>query len=68
MAKHTGTIISNGTVEGQLQPTVQMSGTLNTEVLRGYSAYQVAVSQGFNGTQEEWLESLKDARFFNLMI
>ena len=26
---------------------------------RGYSAYEVAVRNGFKGTEEEWLESLK---------
>ena len=28
------------------------------EVVRGYSAYQVAVMNGFEGTEEEWLRSL----------
>lgn len=28
---------------------------------RGYSAYEIAVQQGFEGTEEEWLESLKGA-------
>ena len=28
------------------------------EVVRGYSAYQVAVLNGFDGTEEEWLRSL----------
>lgn len=27
--------------------------------LRGYSAYEIAVINGFEGTEEEWLESLK---------
>lgn len=27
--------------------------------LRGYSAYEVAVANGFDGTKEEWLASLK---------
>lgn len=31
--------------------------TLNT--LRGYSAYEVALINGFEGTEEEWLASLK---------
>lgn len=26
---------------------------------RGYSAYEIAVQHGFEGTEEEWLESLK---------
>lgn len=28
------------------------------QVLRGYSAYEVAVQNGFEGTEEEWLASL----------
>ena len=28
---------------------------------RGYSAYEIAVQNGFEGTEEEWLESLKGA-------
>ena len=31
------------------------------EVVRGYSAYQVAVMNGFDGTEEEWLLSLRGA-------
>ena len=38
--------------------------TLNGEInrlyeLRGYNAYEVAVLEGFEGTREEWLASLK---------
>lgn len=29
---------------------------------KGYSAYEIAVAQGFNGTEAEWLESLKGER------
>lgn len=28
------------------------------QVLRGYSAYDIAVQNGFEGTEEEWLASL----------
>lgn len=28
------------------------------QVLRGYSAYEIAVQNGFEGTEEEWLASL----------
>ena len=37
----------------------QLSGNLSNEVLRGFSAYEVAVQFGFKGSEEEWLESLK---------
>lgn len=36
----------------------QLSGNLSNEVLRGFSAYEVAVQLGFEGSEEEWLESL----------
>lgn len=32
---------------------------LQLQEWRGYSAYEVAVQNGFDGTQKEWLESLK---------
>lgn len=36
---------------------VQMDMQLNT--YRGYSAYELAVKNGFAGTLEEWLQSLR---------
>lgn len=41
-----------------------MSNTLRGKVkeinfYRGYNAYEIAVINGFNGTEKEWLESLK---------
>lgn len=33
--------------------------TLEMEEWRGYSAYEVAVRNGYEGTEKEWLESLK---------
>lgn len=36
-----------------------MGATINLGRVVGYSAYEVAVQNGFVGTEEEWLESLK---------
>ena len=36
--------------------TVKMEGI--RQVLRGYSAYEIAVQNGFTGSEEEWLASL----------
>ena len=36
-----------------------LKGTLDGPLLRGYSAYALAVENGFKGTVAEWLESLK---------
>ena len=35
-------------------------GTLGGKLIRGYSAYEIAVQHGFEGTETEWLESLGD--------
>lgn len=32
---------------------------LQLESWRGYSAYEVAVNNGFEGTEQDWLDSLK---------
>ena len=37
-----------------------MRGAIDkTKVARGYSAYEIAVINGFEGTEEEWLASLR---------
>ena len=52
-------ILSNpSALEGALSNPDLLNGTLSNEVLRGYSAYQIAVFNGYVGTVEEWLESL----------
>ena len=40
-------------------PALPLEGTFDGPVVRGYSAYAIAVQNGFVGTIEEWLESLK---------
>lgn len=45
-------------LSGTLSPVSSMSGALTNKTLRGYSAYQLAVLSGFEGTLEEWLEGL----------
>lgn len=34
-----------------------LKGTLSGQLVRGYSAYTIAVQNGFQGTEKEWLES-----------
>jgi hypothetical protein len=47
-------------LEGKVKATRKLRGKINRlEILRGYSAYEVAVNNGFEGTAEEWLASLK---------
>ena len=38
---------------------MSLQGTLSTSATRGLSAYELAVKNGFKGTETEWLESLK---------
>lgn len=46
-------------LNGQLSNPQVLNGTLSNEILRGYSAYQIAVMLGFEGTEAEWIESLR---------
>ena len=39
-----------------------LSGTLAGQLLRGYSAYDIAKVLGYEGTKEEWIASLKGAK------
>ena len=60
--------MSNGRIDGRLYNAEHLTGTVTsrnslsgnimTTVLKGLSAYEVAVENGFEGTVEEWLESL----------
>jgi hypothetical protein len=46
-------------LKGKTTETQKLRGNINRLAeLRGYSAYEVAVINGFEGTEEEWLESL----------
>lgn len=38
--------------------TAGVIGTLGGQLVRGFSAYEIAVLNGFKGTEEEWLDSL----------
>ena len=38
----------------------ELRGKINgLEIIKGYSAYEIALIHGFEGTEEEWLASLK---------
>jgi hypothetical protein len=56
----TGTIdTAGGSLSGSLAAGESLSGSLAVSMLQGKSAYEVAVANGFKGTEEEWLASLK---------
>lgn len=68
MEKFSGTIANEGIIFGQLNVQDDMSCFLTTDVevtgnivdtiLKGYSAYELAIKNGFVGTEQEWLASL----------
>lgn len=41
--------------------TADMTGTLDGDLIRGYSAYEIYLENGGTMTEEKWLESLKGA-------
>ena len=46
-------------VKGNAESYAELRGSLSLpDMIRGYSAYEIAVAHGFDGTEEEWLASL----------
>ena len=54
----TGSIGSKGALSGTLRSSGNLTGSLQVAMLNGKSAYEIAVKNGFEGTEEEWLDSL----------
>lgn len=59
MKKLNGTIRAEGRLSGGIEKASNLKGELSQSLARGPSAYEVAVDNGFKGTEQEWLESLK---------
>lgn len=55
----TGSLSSPQVFSGIISGAQKMAGQLSNATLRGYSAYELAVIGGYEGTLEEWLESLR---------
>ena len=54
-----GSITNNSSISGAINPADDISGALSNPLARGASAYEIAVANGYVGTEEQWLESLK---------
>lgn len=65
-----GSLSQEQTLQGNISNASMLSGSIpsgssmlgnvfNPEKIYGKSAYEIAVKNGFEGTEEEWLESLK---------
>lgn len=60
MADLKGKATATDLLRGKISSPGSAKGTLSgLEKIQGYSAYEVAVINGFVGSEEEWLESLK---------
>ncbi len=58
-----GNIGGSSEVNASLSANGKIHGKLGLpDMIRGYSAYEVAIINGFNGTEEEWLASLNGGK------
>lgn len=57
--KITGSIQNKESISGAVLKAGNISSALSNPLTQGYSAYEIAVQNGFKGTEKEWLESLK---------
>lgn len=55
----SGTVRSHAQIHPKTSTKGSASGDIRYTLLKGFSAYEVAVIDGFVGTEEEWLASLK---------
>lgn len=50
-------------LNGSADSVIKLRGSMNTpEAIHGKSAYEIAVANGFDGTEEEWLASLRGSK------
>jgi hypothetical protein len=54
-----GTVSTKGTLEGDTSAVGEIKGKVSTPTVIYTDAYTIAVKNGFEGTVEEWLASLK---------
>lgn len=60
-------LIENGTESkgALIGNSVELKGTLGFKGARGYSAYEIAVQNGFFGTEQDWLATLGTSSHFS---
>lgn len=54
-----GSITNNSSISGTINSAGDISGALSNPLAKGASAYDIAVANGFVGTETQWLESLQ---------
>ena len=50
--------IKGTTISGAIADNTSIAGDITHTILKGKSAYEEAVANGFEGTEQEWLDSL----------
>ena len=55
----SGDINQKRCLDGELKSRTNMSGNIMLTVLKGMSAYEIAKKYGFEGSEEEWINSLE---------
>lgn len=54
----SGNISSNFKISGKINSSDNISGNIVNTILRGLSAYEIAVKNGYSGTEQQWVDSL----------
>lgn len=57
--RFAGTLSTPQILTAMVSDTKRLAGKLSNVTLCGYSAYEIAVLEGYTGTEAEWLETLK---------
>ena len=64
----SGTINQKDQISGTVAPSIDLDGNIMATVLKGLSAYDIAVLHGFTGTEEEWLEYLQGESAYEVAV
>ena len=64
----TGKVEQKTKFSGAITSGSKLSGSIMATVLKGLSAYELAVLHGYTGTEEEWLEYIRGKSAYELAV
>ena len=64
----SGTVDQKEQMSGVISPSIDLEGNIMATVLKGLSAYELAVLHGYTGTEEEWLEYIRGKSAYELAV
>lgn len=64
----SGTVDQKEQMSGVISPSIDLEGNIMATVLKGLSAYDLAVLHGYTGTEEEWLEYIRGKSAYELAV